>query len=407
MDALERDYSSVLLGRHEPPCLSLYQPTHRSHPEKRQDPIRFRNLARELEDSLRQKHGVREREAILRPIHELGDDEAFCDHALDGLAVFVAPGLFKAYRLQRPVRELAIVADSFHSKPLVRILQSADRYHVLGLNRHEAMLFEGNRYALDEVELPPGFPRLAVGVVGENEGEPERANRVYGPAGTGRTTRHGTNVRQEAIDSDTEAFFRAVDGAVLEQYSRPSGMPLLLAALPEHHHLFRAVSRNPLLMAGAIDAHPGAVPANELRERAWQLVLPSYLERLGGLVERFGAARAEGRSGADLSEIGRAAAAGRVATMLIEADRLVPGRFDRSSGAIEFAPLEEPEADDMLDDVGEQVTTTGGEVVIVPASACRATPGQPPSIDTEPGRRGRDHGHLSPGRGRRSILYWP
>ena len=62
-----------------------------------------------------------------------------------------------------------------------------------------------------------------------------------------------------------------------------------------------------------------------------------------------------------------AAAAGRVATMLIEADRLIPGRFDRSSGAIEFAPLEEPETGDLLDDVGEHVLRTGGEVVIVPA----------------------------------------
>ena len=49
MDALERDCTSVLLTRHEPPCLSLYQPTHRAHPEKQQDPIRFRNLVRRLE----------------------------------------------------------------------------------------------------------------------------------------------------------------------------------------------------------------------------------------------------------------------------------------------------------------------------------------------------------------------
>jgi len=43
MDALERDYRTVLLASHEPPCLSLYQPTHRAHPDKQQDPIRFRN----------------------------------------------------------------------------------------------------------------------------------------------------------------------------------------------------------------------------------------------------------------------------------------------------------------------------------------------------------------------------
>jgi len=41
--------------------------------------------------------------------------------------------MFRVYRLQRPVPELAIVADSFHTKPLLRILQSADRYQVLAL----------------------------------------------------------------------------------------------------------------------------------------------------------------------------------------------------------------------------------------------------------------------------------
>jgi len=28
-----------LLVTHEPPCISLYQPTHRQHPENQQDPI--------------------------------------------------------------------------------------------------------------------------------------------------------------------------------------------------------------------------------------------------------------------------------------------------------------------------------------------------------------------------------
>ena len=30
-------------------CLSLYQPTHRRHPDNQQDPIRFRHLVKALE----------------------------------------------------------------------------------------------------------------------------------------------------------------------------------------------------------------------------------------------------------------------------------------------------------------------------------------------------------------------
>ena len=144
-------------------------------------------------------------------------------------------------------------------------------------------------------------------------------------------------------------------------------MPLLLAALPEHQHLFRTVSRNPLLMPGGINVHPKALSIDELRERAWQIVLPVYLERLSGFIDQFHSLRSENLSGADLAEIARAAAAGRIATLLIDADRVVPGLFDPETGAIQFAPLNEPDVDDLLDDIGERTLKTGGEVVLVPA----------------------------------------
>jgi hypothetical protein len=178
---------------------------------------------------------------------------------------------------------------------------------------------------------------------------------------------HSTNVRQAAVDADTERFFRSVDKAVLVHYSRPSGIPLLLAALPEHHHLFRQVSRNPHLMAEAIDSYPDTLPEDELRERAWQLILPRYLERLRSITEQFGRARANGHGSADVAQIARAAIAGRVASLLIEADRIVPGHFDSGTGAVDFAPLDDPRVDDLLDDISEHVLRADGDVVIVPA----------------------------------------
>lgn len=55
----------LLLGDHEPPCLSLYQPTHRHHPDNRQDPIRYRNLLREMEDSLGRKYPTGDASALI------------------------------------------------------------------------------------------------------------------------------------------------------------------------------------------------------------------------------------------------------------------------------------------------------------------------------------------------------
>ena len=152
MDALEGDYRTVLLAVREPPCFSLYQPTHRRHPENQQDPIRFRNLLKAIETALdqitpRARFGRCWRGFMLWP------RTGVLENTLDGLAVLAAADLFKVYRLQRPVPERAVVADSFHTKPLLRILQSADRYQILGVNRQNSRLFEGNRDALAEIRL--------------------------------------------------------------------------------------------------------------------------------------------------------------------------------------------------------------------------------------------------------------
>ena len=367
MNLLANDYRDLILGTHEAPCLSVYQTTHRQFPDRQQDPIRFRNLVKALGDSLRQKYPDRETDSLLAPFHALAEDAEFWNHNLDGLAVLGAQDLFRVYRLQRPVAELAVVADSFHTKPLLRIVQSADRFQILGLDRHQARLFEGNRDRIDEIAMAPGVPRTLDEAV-QRDIEQDRSTRTHGRVEPGAMGRHGAgDAKNDAIDADTRNFFRQVDRAVLEHHSRPTGLPLLLAALPEHHALFREVSGNPNLIAAAIDVNPGVLTLDELRERAWQLIQPSYLQRLAGMTEAFGAAQAGQHGSGDLSDAARAAVEGRVATLLLEADRQIPGRIDAATGAVAFADLGDPGVDDLLDDLGEYVLRGGGEVVMVPA----------------------------------------
>ena len=359
----------------EPPCLSLYQPTHRHYPDTQQNPIRFRNLVRVLETSLREKYGDNDIRALLEPFQRLADDSAFWIHQRDGLAVLATSSLFRVYRLQRPVPELAVVADSFHTKPLLRILQSADHFHILALDAARMRLFEGNRDALDEVELPDGVPTRLTDVTGEREPKPsDVAVTVSGGASGGVGIYQGGG-EQDKTQADTERFFRAVDRAILEQYSRPSGSPLILAALPEHHTTFRRISRNPALIDEGINIHPEGLTVEMLRERAWQVVEPSYLGRLAALKEKFGAAQPRDLASDDLVTVAKAAVMGRVGTLLIEADREVPGRVDVATGGIEFAELADPEVDDALDDLAELVLNAGGRVVVVPAARMPSTTG--------------------------------
>ncbi|MDZ4183539.1 MAG: hypothetical protein U1D97_01005, partial [Desulfuromonadales bacterium] len=94
MNSLDKDYAAELLDNCDPPCLSLYQPTHRRHPENQQDRIRFGNLVKKLEESLLQQHPQEEIRPLLKTFRTMADDRNIWNHTPDGRAVLRAKGLF-------------------------------------------------------------------------------------------------------------------------------------------------------------------------------------------------------------------------------------------------------------------------------------------------------------------------
>jgi hypothetical protein len=69
---------------------------------------------------------------------------------------------------------------------------------------------------------------------------------------------------------------------------------------------------------------------------AVQPILAAARDRhIARLVAVYEQARDRDQAAGDLADIARAAVAGRVATLLIEADRFEPGQFDRATGAVE------------------------------------------------------------------------
>jgi hypothetical protein len=355
------------LSEAQAPCISLYQPTHRQHPENQQDPIRFRNLLRSATQSLRQAHPAADVSQWLKPLEALAADVSFWNHTLDGLAVFVARDRLQVLKLQHAVPELAIVADSFHTNPLQRLLQDATRYQVLALTRESVRLFEGDRDALDEIDLAPEVPRTLVDALGSELTEPRLTVTSYGNAGPGSTHMlRGAGGRKDEIDLDTERFFRAVDRSVIERHSRPSGLPLILAALAEHHAVFRSVSRNAQLADEGVAIDPASVTVDELRTLAWQVFEPVHQARVEELGGEFRESVAKDLGGDELPAVAEAAATGRVRTLLLEADRRVPGRLDADTGTIRPGQADDPAVDDLLDDLGELVRSRGGDVWVLP-----------------------------------------
>jgi hypothetical protein len=344
----------------EAPCISLYQPTHRYHPDNQQDPIRYRNLRSQLESSLRVKYPARDVRKLVSKYQALEHDHDFWNHRTDGMAILGSPNKFELFELQRPVRELIVVAQNFYTKPLLRILQSADRYQILCLRQNEVTLYEGNRDAIDPVDLSDTLATIESALRESREGP--QVNVRVAPGGV--AVHYGNNTDERKID--LQRFFRAVDRAILKQHSRPSGLPLILVALTEYHSLFRSISHNPFLLTDGVQIDPGSLNLGRLHALAWQTIEPLYRRRLDTLLSQYELAESRNLACDDVAHVAEATMAGRVGTLLVEADRQLPGRVANAHGHVEHGELQDPEVGDLLNDLAEAVARMKGEVVVVP-----------------------------------------
>jgi len=365
---LTRKLIQELLSVNRAPCLSLYMPTHRSHPEKMQDPIRFKNLVKLLEKSLVKQYSAAEVNEVLTHFKTLGNNREFWNHTSDGLAVIGTTELFKVIRLPVAVEEQVVVADSLHIKPLLQYMQSVDRYHILGLSLHEIRLFEGTRYSLSEVELPSDIPKTITEALGDELTEKHSHIASYGGLVGEKSDMHqGHGGKKEEEGKDIIKFFRVIANTIYKNYSKPTELPLIIAALPEHHRLFHKVSKNPFLLSEGISVNPASVSIDKLKTLAWEVYEPIYLQKLGSLVDKFKQAKANNSGSDNIKEIAEAAAAGRVDTILIETDRVISKRLrNKDTGIFIKADLTQPKSDDLLDDIGEMVIKMGGDVIFIP-----------------------------------------
>jgi hypothetical protein len=167
VNTLYRDDLEDLIKDRDGLRVSLYMPTHRKGVETQQDPIRLKNLLASAEERLRDE-GLRRPEAkeLVAPAEKLLADSLYWQHQSDGLALFVAEGSLRDYRLPFSFEELVVAADRYHLKPLLRLLSGDGRFYVLAISQDEVRLLQGTRYSVGEVDLdgvPQGLEELLAG----------------------------------------------------------------------------------------------------------------------------------------------------------------------------------------------------------------------------------------------------
>jgi hypothetical protein len=354
-----------VLNHQQAPCASLYLDTHRTQPQRRDDPTRYRNLVRELRDSLSSAYSPAMIAEFIAPFEHLERNEEFWNSRTEGIIVFRSPDLFLRFHVDRPVGDLAIVAESFHVKPLLKLLQTNERYHVLTLTRDTAHLYLGDRDGIEEVDLGPDAPMTMEKALGT-----ELTERHFTRSNSGGTERSvGHTTTSDEVELDTEKFLRVVDRTVIERATRLDGLPIILCGVTELVGEFRRITRNTHILADAIVVHPHSIDRREMTKRAWSIMEPLAKQRSLNLIELYRNAATRWNGVDDIVQVAHAAVEGRIGTLLVEEQREVPGKIDAVTGDIAFDDLHQPDIDDVLDDLAVMVMRMKGTVHVLPAQA--------------------------------------
>jgi len=366
--------SSVLTAA-DRPCVSIYLPAGRPYPENRQDAIRFKNLVRAAEEALAKTHPGPAARDVTAKLHSLQDDDRFWADTGAGVAVLASPDRVQTFRLPRTVPERVEVGESFHVKPLIRYVQSADRFHVLGVSRERVAVFEGNRYELHPVDVP-GLPLTRRAALDT----PADLDHVARPAlaGTGLRGDRVTDGRGERDPEQlplADEYFRAVDRTLTSLVSNPSGLPVILMGIDENLSTFRGLTKNRFVAADAVHGDWTNWTLPEIREKAWGVFQKHYLARLAAIREDFGTAAARNLATPDLVDAAAAVVAGRVGTLLIDADKALPGSIEMTTGLVRPAGPADAQPGDMLDDLAELGLRHGSTVTVVPSDQMPSSTG--------------------------------
>jgi len=350
------------------PCVSIYVPTSRRFPEKRQDPIRYRKLVDTAAALLKQGSNVPDAEGMIAALRAL-EQEPHWERSLDGFVVFLSPALAVAYRVPASVPEIAVVADTFHVKPLLRLRHEASRYFVLTLSQKAAQLYEGSPLGATAVDVP-GLPRSLTDALGAVENE-RRSKTVHG----GGVAYHGSGVGKEETKEDLLSYFRVIDKALRDQL-RGESAPLLLAAVKYYQPIYREANTYPHLDAAMLEGNYEHVNGDKIHADAWPIVSAAASHGFEPWVERYKTGAANGLATDRIESVAEAVIQGRVSCVLTAEGETVWGLLDRATGSIERRERQlDTEDDDLLDDLCEEALKRGGEAFVVPrASMPTASP---------------------------------
>lgn len=276
---------------------------------------------------------------FLAPLMRLRKDTRSLRSFSGNIAFFRNESWSRIVNLPVPVEQICVVADTFHTKPLLRWMQQDQEFLLVCLGDEYANLFWGNMTSFEFVDSLP----------------------MHRPIDDELSM-----VSRRTIDASRRMFFvRWLNSALAEM----EGLTPRHLFIGSHHHLAKdMIAEINHKRTKIITDTPGVVTSriNFYRDAARKRVQRAVRNKIGTMMAEYALADKLSMTTTDIVEIARLAAEDRIETLFVAGDTELFGRLDKDSGSIDLNPVQTDHLDDcILDDIAQIATAHGAQVVVM------------------------------------------
>ena len=325
-------------------CVTIILTTHRTKPDNEKDPIVLKNLVKDAEKRIQAECGDDKvlANSIIEKLNKLAESIDH-RHNLEGLALFVNENIAEFARLPLKVENRVVVDHTFHTRDLVRAINSQTAYYVLLLSRQGARMIEAlSDKAVAEIET--GFPI-------ENETT---------------TVAPGAASISNKVTSLSVEFFNIVDKKMNEVH-KAKPLPVILCTDDSNYSEYLKVADRKEIILGNVKGNRMLEKAHHVIDSVWPVVKElQNAENKKRLVELDDAVN-NSKYVTDFNDIWKALNEGRGRTLFVKQGYFQPARIVGDTIQL-VAPdmAEDPDVvDDIIDEMLEKNLKAGGDAVFM------------------------------------------
>ena len=343
-----------------PPCVSIYIPTHRAG-KNQEDNLRFKNALKEAKHEL-QERGLNEKDArqYLEEGYKLLEDADFWLHLSDGLSAYFGPDYFHYDISPVTYDQLVFLGDRFHTRHLIPGRQNQNRFFILAISAKMVKFFEAHKYSITPVKIDDLVPESLKKVL-EVEVPEKSVQYHFGQGAAMKPIYHGHGLPKDTEEAEMREYLRMVNDGLMKMLHDEKS-PMIVAAVESLTSIYRDLNSYPHLVDEQVTGNPEEWDPVLLHEKAWFKIEDHFSQDLEQKKQAFGDKLPKEEASSYLYDIVPAAVAGRIDTLFVNKNEREWGVYDEEKHSITLHKERQPDSLDLLDLAATKVFLQDGEV---------------------------------------------